>query len=131
MSQPSFSKRLTSLKSSAVGQGVELPRRTSFGKNAELQSIDLLEVRRQLIALRLLHSHEPRATTLINRVLAKIAHLHEPESKAHEKRLQNLIAKTIRNVQKIAFHRPHGVVSDDQPDAGEGQVGRLEWRTAD
>jgi hypothetical protein len=106
MSQASFSKHLTSLKSSAVGRGgMHLLRRASFGKKVKLLSpIDLLEIRRQLMALRSLHSHEPRATSLINSVLAKIAHLHEPESKAHEKRLQNLIAKTIQNVEQIASH---------------------------
>jgi hypothetical protein len=64
--------------------------------------LDLLEIRRQLIALRSLHSHETRATTLINRVLAKISHLHEPENEAHERRLRNLVAKVIQTIEGTA-----------------------------
>jgi hypothetical protein len=82
-----------------------LLRQASFGKKTKLRPpIDLLEVRQQLTAWRSLHSNEKRATTLINRVLAKIAHLHEPENEAHKKRLQNLIAKTIQTLEDIAFH---------------------------
>ncbi len=63
--------------------------------------LDLLEARHQLRVLRSLHSREPRATILINRLLVKIGHLHEPESEAHQKHLQHLITKTVRAVEEI------------------------------
>jgi hypothetical protein len=76
----------------------------SCRQKTELPPLDLPELRRQLVALRSRHSHKKRATTLINRLLVKIAYLHEPENKAHERRLQSLIAKTIQTVEEIDSH---------------------------
>lgn len=64
-------------------------------------SLDLIEIRRKLIILRSRHSHQVHVTRLINKVFAKIAHLREPENKAHEKSLQNLIANTLHTVERI------------------------------
>jgi hypothetical protein len=56
--------------------------------------IDLLEVRRQLIAMRSQHMDDRKVTLRINRLLGKLAHLHEPENPAHERRLKKLIKRT-------------------------------------
>jgi hypothetical protein len=40
---------------------------------------DLLEIRRQLIAMRSLYSHDRRVTAPINNLIRKPAHLHEPK----------------------------------------------------
>jgi len=71
-------------------------------KQIELHSpLDLLEVRRQLVALRSLHSHETRVTTAINLLLGKLAHLRQPENQAHEERLIQIITETIQSVEKV------------------------------
>ena len=41
--------------------------------------LDLLEVRRQLLAMRSLHSDNRRVTIRINKLIGKIAHLHQPD----------------------------------------------------
>jgi hypothetical protein len=56
--------------------------------------------------LRSLHSHDQRITSPINRLIAQIGHLKEPESCAHEKTLQDRIAQTFAAVDKIASVRP-------------------------
>lgn len=43
-------------------------------------ALDLIEIRQRLIALRSLHSHDQRFTSPINRLMAQIGHLKEPES---------------------------------------------------
>ena len=47
--------------------------------------LDLLETRRQLMAMRSLHSHNQRVAVEINNLIGKIAHLHRPDDLAHEK----------------------------------------------
>ncbi len=65
-------------------------------------TFDLLEVRRQLVSLRSVHSDKPPVTRLVNRAIAKISHLHEPHSKTHEAELRKLVAKTILAVEESA-----------------------------
>jgi hypothetical protein len=79
-------------------------------------TIDLLEIRRQLIAMRSLHSDNRRITNRINKLIGEIAHLREPYDRAHEKHLIRMIAKTARAVERI--------ISSDQPAA---QTGRKPW----
>jgi N-methylhydantoinase A/oxoprolinase/acetone carboxylase beta subunit len=66
--------------------------------------LDLLETRRQLMAMRSLHSHNRRVANEINRLIRKIAHLHQPDNPAHEKRLIEMIARTWRAVELIVSH---------------------------
>jgi hypothetical protein len=74
--------------------------------NIHLRSrLDLVAARRQLIALRSLHSHDRRITSLINNLIAKIGHLAEPQSFAHEKTLRNRIAETFVAVNEIASRK--------------------------
>ena len=63
--------------------------------------LDLLEVRRQLVAMRSLHSHDRRVVIEINKLVGKIAHLHQPHDLAHEKHLVEMIAQTWRAVELI------------------------------
>jgi hypothetical protein len=56
--------------------------------------LDLIETRRQLIAMRSLHSHNQRVAIEINKLIGKIAYLHRPDDLAHETHLIELIAQT-------------------------------------
>jgi hypothetical protein len=64
-------------------------------------NLDLLETRRQLAAVRSLHSHNRRVAIAINKLIGKIAHLHRPNNLAHEKQLVEMIARTWRAVELI------------------------------
>ena len=68
--------------------------------------LDLLETRRQLVAMRSLHSHNRRVANEINKLIRKIAHLHQPDNLAHEKRLSEMIAQTWRAVELILSQQP-------------------------
>jgi hypothetical protein len=75
-----------------------LSRREIRWPNSSRNSIDLLEIRRRLIAIRLLRSHNLRITTRINKVICELAHLTQPDNPAHEQRLIRMIAKTLRAI---------------------------------
>jgi hypothetical protein len=68
--------------------------------------LDLLETRRQLMAMRSLHSHNQRVAIEINNLIGKIAHLHRPDDLAHEKHLIEMIAQTWRAVELILSEDP-------------------------
>ena len=68
--------------------------------------LDLLETRRRLVAMRSLHSHNRRVAVEINKLIRKIAHLHEPENLTHEKRLDKMISQTWRAVELILSQEP-------------------------
>jgi hypothetical protein len=70
--------------------------------------LDLLETRRQLVAMRSLHSHNRRVAIEINKLIRRIAHLHQPDNLAHEKRLIEMIAKTLQAVELILCPAPWG-----------------------
>jgi hypothetical protein len=59
---------------------------------------DLYQVRRDLIAMRSMHSANRSATQLINKLLGKIAHVREPKSPKHEKKLQQLVEKVTNEL---------------------------------
>ncbi|MBR1090617.1 hypothetical protein JQ621_24385 [Bradyrhizobium manausense] len=84
---------------------VEVAEQWGFGGLTLEPSLDLLEVRRELITLRSRYSHEVNVTIVINKLLAKIAHLREPENIQHEKRLQEIIAKTVHAVEDMSSYR--------------------------
>jgi hypothetical protein len=67
--------------------------------------IDLLEVRRQLIAMRSRHSHDRSVTRRINALLGELAYLREPNDRRHEKRLVRMITKTMATVERIVWDR--------------------------
>ena len=68
--------------------------------------LDLIEIRRQLVATRSLHSDNRRVAIEINKLIGKIAHLHQPDDLAHEKRLIEMIARTLRAVELILSQQP-------------------------
>jgi hypothetical protein len=68
--------------------------------------LDLLETRRQLVAMRSIHSSNRRVAIEINKLIRKIAHLHQPNNLAHEKRLIKMIAQTWRAVELILSQEP-------------------------
>jgi hypothetical protein len=81
--------------------------------------LDLLETRRQLVAVRSAHSHNRRVAIEINKLIRKIAHLHEPDNPAHEKRLIEMIAQTRRAVELILSQEPAAVLPKSMLDLSE------------
>jgi hypothetical protein len=67
----------------------------------ETKSLDLYQIRRNLITLRSRYSSNAKVTAHINRLLGKISHLQEPKSSAHRARLERLIAETTRKVFEL------------------------------
>jgi hypothetical protein len=67
--------------------------------------LDLMEIRRQLVALRSLHSDDRRITRPINNLIRKLAHLHRPENRRHEESLHRAITRTVHCVDKILSAR--------------------------
>ena len=68
--------------------------------------LDLLEARRQLVAMRSLHSHNRRVVIEINKLIGKIAHLHRPDDRTHEKHLIKMITRTWRAIELILSQEP-------------------------
>jgi len=64
--------------------------------------LDLLESRRQLIAMRTQHAQNRSVTRRINRLLVELAYLCEPCDRVQEKRLMRMFDNTIRVVERIA-----------------------------
>jgi hypothetical protein len=71
-----------------------------IGPRAE--PLDLIEIRRQLTALRSRHSDNPHITALLNDLLVKLVFLIEPQDRAHEQRLRAAILRTFETVERIA-----------------------------
>ena len=63
--------------------------------------LDLFEVRRQLVAMRSLHSNNERVAMVINKLLGKLSHLQQPENRRHEERLLKKIATSVRMVEGL------------------------------
>jgi hypothetical protein len=72
---------------------------TQLSKDFEPQ-IDLLEVRRQLIAIRSRYSQDKNVTRPINALLSKLFYVREPKNRAHEQRLTRAIKQTIEKVDQ-------------------------------
>jgi type VI protein secretion system component VasF len=67
--------------------------------------LDLMELRRQLVAVRSQHSHDKRIVQAINSLIRKLAHLHKPENRRHEDALRRTIMKTVQRVDEILSAR--------------------------
>jgi hypothetical protein len=67
--------------------------------------LDLMEVRRQLIAVRSQHSDDRQVTRVINNLIRKLAHLHAAENRRHEESLSRIIAKTVQRIEQILAAR--------------------------
>jgi hypothetical protein len=66
------------------------------------ETLDLVEMRRQLTALRSQHSDILPIATLLNRFLVKIAFLNQPTDLAHEQYLRSEFERTLTKVKEIA-----------------------------
>jgi hypothetical protein len=66
-----------------------------------VQPLDPIEVRRQLTALRSLHSDDRRIIRLLNRLLVKVAYLSEPKNRAHVRQLRQAIIRIMDEVEAI------------------------------
>lgn len=64
--------------------------------------LDLVEMRRQLTALRSQYSDNLQFASLLNRLLVKVAFLTEPTDLAHERYLQSEFERTLAKVKQIA-----------------------------
>ncbi|MCK1620798.1 hypothetical protein IVA96_30355 [Bradyrhizobium sp. 159] len=66
------------------------------------ETIDLVEMRRQLAALRSKHSDNLLIATLLNRLFVKVAFLVEPTDRTHEQYLNSEFERTLTKVKEIA-----------------------------
>jgi len=65
------------------------------------QSLDLIEIRRQITALRSQHSDNLPVTSALNHFLVKIAFLSEPKDAAHVQHLRSEFARMLQSVEAI------------------------------
>ncbi|QOZ73662.1 hypothetical protein WN72_30530 [Bradyrhizobium arachidis] len=65
------------------------------------EPLDLIEMRRQIRALRSQHSDDLRIASLLNRFLVKVAFLTEPTDLAHEEYLRSEFERTLTKVKEI------------------------------
>ena len=69
------------------------------------ETLDLVEMRRQLTALRSKHSDNLIITSLLNRFFVKVAFLVKPTDLTHEQYLQSEFERTLIKVKEIAARR--------------------------
>lgn len=72
------------------------------------ETLDLIEMRRQLTALRSQHSDNLQIASLLNRFLVKVAFLTEPKDSAHEQYLRSEFERTLTKVKEIAARTKSG-----------------------
>ncbi|MGY3239397.1 hypothetical protein ACVWZ4_007166 [Bradyrhizobium sp. USDA 4472] len=70
-------------------------------KQTDHETLDLIEMRRQLTALRSRHSDNLPIVSVLNRFLVKVAFLTEPADLAHEQYLRSEFERTLTRVQEI------------------------------
>lgn len=75
-------------------------------RQSDRETIDLIEMRRQLTALRSQHSENLAIASLLNRFLVKVAFLSEPKDPKHEEYLRSEFAQTLKKVEAITSRRP-------------------------
>jgi len=68
----------------------------------ERATLDLIEMRRQITALRSKHSDNLLITSLLNRFFVKVAFLVEPTDLAQEQYLRSELERTMIKVKEIA-----------------------------
>lgn len=70
-------------------------------RQSERETLDLIEMRRQLTALRSQHSDNLAIASLLNRFLVKVAFLSEPKDPDHDEHLRSEFAETLKKVEAI------------------------------
>lgn len=83
-----------------------LSREFHLKRQPDRETLDLIEMRRQLTALRSQHSDNLSIASLLNRFLVKVAFLSEPGNLAHEQHLRAEFVKTLKKVEAIASRKP-------------------------
>jgi len=76
-------------------------RELDLKKQPDRETLDLIEMRRQLTALRSQHSDSLPIASVLNRFLVKIAFLTEPTDLAHEEYLRSEFERTLTRVKEI------------------------------
>ncbi|WFU82974.1 hypothetical protein QA645_09620 [Bradyrhizobium sp. CIAT3101] len=74
-------------------------------KQSDRENIDLIEMRRQLTALRSQHSDDLLVASILNRFIVKVAFLSEPTDAKHEQLLRSEFLETLEKVQAITSHK--------------------------
>lgn len=74
----------------------------SMREQPERETLDLIEMRRQLTALRSKHSDNLLIASLLNRFFVKVAFLVEPTDLAQEQYLRSEFEQTLIKVKEIA-----------------------------
>lgn len=80
---------------------VGLLRELDLKKQPDHETLDLIEMRRQLTALRSQHSDNLPIVSLLNRFLVRVAFLTEPTDLAHEQFLRSEFERTLTRVKEI------------------------------
>jgi hypothetical protein len=73
-----------------------------MSEQPERETLDLIEMRRQLTALRSKYSDNLLIASLLNRFLVKVAFLVEPTDLAQEQYLRSEFERTLIKVKEIA-----------------------------
>jgi len=98
--RPLAKPRVTILGASA-SFGCAQPREFYLAKQSDRKNIDLIEMRRQLTALRSQHAEDVLVTSILNRFIVKVAFLLEPKDLKHAQLLQSEFSKTLEKVKAI------------------------------
>ncbi|MBB4398864.1 hypothetical protein [Bradyrhizobium sp. ERR14] len=77
-------------------------------EQSDHEALDLVEMRRQLTALRSRHSNNLQIASLLNRFLVKVAFLTEPTDFAHEQYLRSEFERTLKRVEAISARTKSG-----------------------
>ena len=85
--------------------GREHSREFCLSKQPNRKNIDLIEMRRQLTALRSQHSEDVLVTSILNRFIVKVAFLLEPKDPKHEQLLQSEFSETLEKVEAITLRK--------------------------
>jgi hypothetical protein len=80
---------------------VERSREFHLIQQSDRETIDLIEMRRQLTALRSQYSDNLLVASLLNRFIVKVAFLSEPTDPKHEQLLRSQFLETLEKVEAI------------------------------
>jgi hypothetical protein len=65
-------------------------------------SIDLVDIRRQLVTVRSRYSDNRHITGRINRLIGRIAHLDKPDNARHQRDIIRMISRTYGRIEQLA-----------------------------
>lgn len=85
---------------------ISFSREFNLKSQSDRETVDLIEMRRQLTTLRSQFSDDLRIASLLNHFLVKIAFLSEPHDAEHEQRLRSQFLETLKKVEAITSRKP-------------------------